>query len=355
MSKSYLFSKILLFILLIPIITQAQATTDKFHKTSEPNIFKNESGETVEYLGLKKWTAQAVQDSLKKLAPDKPVHACEAVLKNNLGFTDAAVQSHLNPKTEEYYTLVTLVEPERNSNSNDYFLLPKKQQGIIEDWTAGYDLSDPKIRKKIVFGSQFWRMKYKGKPIMPIMMNSSQVTKEEKKFLKKFFDNLDDIDSPSDRKLAYKTLDSDGNLNNRLLASLVLLNYPIEEDAKHIMLKQIRSKSSDLSYLSTYTLRTMTQDSAQVNWSGSEESIKALISGTNVSELLPTLKILTKTKISPEMSDKILAGDTFLLHDYLQSSHQETQSTALAFIDQISNADLDNTKQALEWLAEYKK
>src|ERR1041384_4843411 len=55
-----------------------------------------DSNRTVEIIGLRRWTADMVRDSLKKYAPDEGLDsdAAAANLRNLLGFADAATSTH---------------------------------------------------------------------------------------------------------------------------------------------------------------------------------------------------------------------------------------------------------------------
>ena len=49
----------------------------------------------VEFIGLKQWNAQKLFDAIQELDPDRPFHACAAVMKMDLGFADAAAFSYM--------------------------------------------------------------------------------------------------------------------------------------------------------------------------------------------------------------------------------------------------------------------
>ena len=44
----------------------------------------------VEFIGLQNWKAQELFDAIQELEPDRPFHACAAIMKLELGFADAA-------------------------------------------------------------------------------------------------------------------------------------------------------------------------------------------------------------------------------------------------------------------------
>lgn len=71
----------------------------------------------LELIGLKRWTVPMIQDSLHRYAPKDSLlsHACAGVLREKLKFADASVVYHITTmdgKTMKPYLAVTVVEPQ---------------------------------------------------------------------------------------------------------------------------------------------------------------------------------------------------------------------------------------------------
>ena len=66
----------------------------------------------VEFIGLQQWDAQKLFDAIQERDPDRPFHACAAVMKQDLGFADAAAFSYMTGSSadDERYTVVVGVE-----------------------------------------------------------------------------------------------------------------------------------------------------------------------------------------------------------------------------------------------------
>jgi hypothetical protein len=337
----------------LPLIAFGQAKNKTYHSTDNPNIFKNSNGATIEYLGLQKWTAQQVQDSLKNLAPNRPVHACMVILKNKLGFQDANVIVHVkNLKAKNFYTVVTLVEPNGKGNSGNW-KLPSTKKVVIKKWTAGYDISSLKIKRQILFGTQILQIKAGHLRLMPKIMKSFFIGKKQKEFMKDFFGYISTQTTKEDLNLAKQTLQKDGNIANRMLASLVLLNFTITKKDMYQMLKQMRSPSGLLNNFSAFVLRVMVQNKKKVDWSGAVKSIRAILNGTSVQEFTKVLIILTNTHISPRLANAVLKNDTFLVGQYLGAQYPGAKKTAMEFVEQISGKKFKNTANAMKWLSQF--
>src|SRR5436190_568644 len=73
------------------------------------------SKQTIEVIGLTRWSVRMIQDSLAAYAPgnDLTAHACAAILRGKLHFADAAVSVYTGMTTQQTkpYVAITLVEP----------------------------------------------------------------------------------------------------------------------------------------------------------------------------------------------------------------------------------------------------
>jgi hypothetical protein len=81
--------------------------------TAVAQVVSDNDRETVEVVGLRRWTIQRLQDSLAKLAPGEPIHGCAATLKYAVHFAETSLMSyphHQHP--HKSHIVVTLVEPE---------------------------------------------------------------------------------------------------------------------------------------------------------------------------------------------------------------------------------------------------
>lgn len=338
-------------LLLIPILSFSQSANKAFHETKEGNIFENDEGSTIEYLGMKNWTAREIQDSLKSLAPNRPVSACMAVLKNNLGFADAMVMSYYEPEKSSLYTVVTVLEDKNRQNTVP---LPKNEKPPIEKWSGDLNLNDRSNQNLLSNGLQFF-----GKENGRLHLNTERVMKssffseEDSEFLKEFYNHIKHKNTEADRLLAHNTLQEDGNKLNRILASIVLLNFDNSKEEKYMMLNQMRSDDQQISRFSATILKIMIQNGTPVDWLGATDTIRSLLAGTNLHNFTSTIEVLTKTKVSSSLVDKILSNNTFLLEERLQARHGVTKQKTLAFVNQMSSKELDDSSEAVEWLSQY--
>lgn len=340
-----------IILILFPIISFAQATNKTFQSTDVPNVFKNEAGATIEYLGMQNWKAKEIQDSLRNLAPNRPVSACMAVLKKNLGFDDAMVMGYFNQNTGSMYTVVTVLEDE---NRLKPIQLPEKEKPTIDEWTGKQDLSKQINQNLLSNGLQFFSKDNDDLSIDTARIKQlSFYSDEDAKFLTEFYNHIKNQDTEKDRELAHNTIKDDSNILNRILASIVLLNFENTDDEIYTMLEQMRSENSQISRFSATVLSIMTQNKSNIDWSGAIKSIRALLAGTNLHNFRTTINSLTNTNISSSLAGKILTDNTFLLQERLQAKHDETRQETFNFVNQISPDELSDTNEAFNWLSQF--
>lgn len=100
-------------------------------------VIETEQGR-VEFLGLERWTVDALMDSMHHYSPSTSLHACAAVLKQKLGFAEAAVMHYHT--TEGRYTVITVVESHRHEGVQ-YLEQPSGTILPNTAWTAGIRLT----------------------------------------------------------------------------------------------------------------------------------------------------------------------------------------------------------------------
>ena len=64
----------------------------------------------VEFIGLQRWEAQELFDAIQEVDPGRPFHDCAAVMKQELGFADAAAIRYSTDGSSDWYTIVVGVE-----------------------------------------------------------------------------------------------------------------------------------------------------------------------------------------------------------------------------------------------------
>lgn len=324
----------LAFSFLGPIVARAQNTieNDKLR---------------VELIGLKRWTIPMIQDSLAKYAPHDSLlnHSCAAILRDKLKFADASVAGF--PKGQMGSTkelvVVTLIEPQ-DSALIHYRAEFTDTLPLRKAWLGAWDFisKHDEAFQRVIQTTDFTRMDRES--------FKANATLEEARPLYAF---LQTHKSAADRRLAVKTLKSDGNWRNRLVAIVILRSFPQNDETWWTLVETLRDPYGRVTATAGQTLEGMGRfDSRPVNWRPADRTLRILLDGTNLFAYNTILNTLARTKVEPGLTNSLLRGGGSMILAKLASSSQYDQSSALQFLRQISGKDWDaKSSQWPAWVA----
>jgi len=307
--------------------------------------------EKIEFIGLKKWNAQTLIDSIKLLNPGKPIHACAGQMKDELGFSGVSVVSYSenNNNTPSLYTIVTVVEDDKDKIH--YLTKPPDSLSLLDQYKECADIM--KKNSMIYYaGAQIYNLYKKG--AIDSAENQLKYFRMELKDVQPFWNYLSSKNSVADMNLAIWVLNNDANLLNRQIAFAILSNFNNYDATWWTILQQQRFKKTPLRRPAMLALTSLCKNPRKVDWTPAVESIKSILQGTNLFALNKTLEALTKTKISPDLADAVLTDSGNLIYAYLNAEHAITKKRAVDFIKQISgDKSLENAEDCKLWLSRY--
>ncbi len=85
-----------------------------------------------------------------------------------------------------------------------------------------------------------------------------------------------------------------------------------------------------------------------MDWAPATLSLRALLDGTNLFAFVPTVKILTVTKVSPKLAAPLLKDGGALLIDFLKANRQNERDLARGLLVQLAGQDLGY--DSVKWL-----
>ena len=181
----------------------------------------------VEFIGLQQWEAQELFDAIQKLDPDRPFHACAAVMRQDLGFADAAAFLYMTgfSADSERYTVVVGVE---DSTRVRYRPTGSETVALPETWEnlktlAGEDISALDAAARSLRSSDD-----QARGIAEFMGADPET-------LAKVRDLLGRADGDDDRRLAHEVLARDSARAARAAAILVLANFAADDRSWHAL------------------------------------------------------------------------------------------------------------------------
>jgi hypothetical protein len=302
----------------------------------------------VEFIGLRKWSAQNLYDDIVAANPDKPFHACAVYLKDALGFADASVTISISQG--RMYILVIVVEPQFASRIH-YNTPPKDARPSITRWSNLLELyiSHPNEYSLALqlAGYHF------GMPDYDISKAGFSFEEETVSIITKIWQSLELLNTPEDEALALETIKNDANYRNRVAALSVLGNFLSHDSAWHAILTSFCDSDARVSSSATAILAGYAQvQKKAVDWSPAVATIRALLDGTNLFAFVPTIKILTATGVSPKLAAPLLKKGGDLLVDFLRAHRQSEKNLAHDLLVQLARRDFgyDSAKWSA-WIA----
>jgi hypothetical protein len=297
----------------------------------------------VEFIGLKTWTAQKLYDEISKANPGKPFHACMADLKDKLGFAGAYVSMDFNQKPP--YVLVVVVEPQFASRIR-YKPSPGDARPAFERWSVLAEMwkSHPNEFSAAIQLYGFF-----------VNKSDFDLSKffdaESILLVKQIWENLSRMNTEEDKKLAFATVDQDGDSKNRILALAVLGNFLDSDATWLVVVDSFRDQNEMVAQTATDVLANMAEHKYKnktVDWSAAAPALRALLDGTNTFTFIPIVKILTAMKVSPKLAVPLLKDGGSLLIDFLNAERRSEKNLAHGLLVQLAGKDLgtDSAKWA---------
>ncbi|MFZ1289419.1 MAG: hypothetical protein WAR79_04985 [Melioribacteraceae bacterium] len=311
-------------------------------------VFETERGK-IEVLGLKKWDAQKLIDSMKALNPNKPIHACAAEMKYNFGFIEVSALTYIEDFSDlsSMYTIVTIIE-DNESSKVKYLSKPNDSLAILKE----YKICDSLIKSNQMLyfvGLQMYYLVKEGNLDSAKHQLDNYGIEFEK--VKPFWDYLLSKNNIEDMNLALWVLKNDSNISNRIIALSILLNFGNYDAVWWALMDLQRYEDQQLSIPTIEILRAFNSSPRKIDWTPAINSIKYILNGTNLFAFQGTLELLTSTEISPDLSKCLLENSSELIQTFLNAQHAKTREIAIKFIKQISgNNEITTAEDCKVWL-----
>lgn len=323
-----------------------QSELDQF-----PNLIQASPDYYLEFVGLKNFTAQQIVDTMRvrqghSITGARVLNACSAVMQHNLGFEYSST-TYVRPN----YGYITLIE-----NKTDYGIvekeLPADSLETISEWNIpGKNLHEFSNQNALSFFMQFLRTDGDQLSMKLKLIYKQYASDEEKAFTDGLIEHINDLDMDSSLPKARNALRNDANLVNRYWALLVLMRtFPTNEDLK-LIFEQYYYNNNSLKTFTSYVLRETLKLRPDFEWNYVTAPVKNLISGSAIWDYDSILKYLTDNNFPPELAGEILDHRSPILHDYLNAYESDMSNLAFNFLQNISENDLVNKKEANQWLA----
>lgn len=295
----------------------------------------------VEFIGLKKWTVQMVQDSFALHAPGVSLasYACAAALRSDLRFADASVQVYPAGfgDRDGRYVVITVVEPSDSARVR-YRDVPPDTMPLRPEWeeAAGIFTDNP-----VEF-----QLAIRALPL-PTPDDTAQATPQAVS-LRAF---LRAHRGEADLRASLTTLATDGNAMNRVVAALILANFQDRDTAWWALTDALRDPDGRVSTVASQVLWALAHHSPRpVDWSPVTRILRHILSGTNLFAHNTLMEVLATTKVDPALAPSLMETGELVLAK--ARSHDPTgRKAAIQLLTELSGHDFGENHEAWEdWL-----
>ena len=299
----------------------------------------------VEFIGLQSWNAQELFDAIQELEPDRPFHACAAIMKLELGFADAAAflyfADHLTSidQSSSRYTVVVGVEDSTQVQyrpaGNESVVLPQTWQNL--QTAVGEEANTLTVAARMFHLRAFAHQ-------IAESMGSDPET------LNKVWELIERTDGDEDLRLAHEVLTADSSWSTRAVATLLLGNFIDDDTAWHGLVGSLVDAETRVRIVASSMLEGLIrQERNSVDWSEAHGPLLALFGGTNPFAFEQTLEVLVATGVDPELGQQLARESPDLLLAYAGAKHERTREPAIAFLKAVSGEDFGTDLEA--WTA----
>ncbi len=308
---------------------------------SAQNVLQLPGGKTVEVIGLEDWTIAMLQDSLARHGDGVTLesHACAAVLRERLGFADAAVQSFLlvmDDDTTEYVA-VSVVEPADSARV--------RRRAVGRDTTgfpAGWEDIGGLMRRNGGVGFALVNRMRRVPPGLDI----------DSAALRHAWAWVDGQQTPEGRAAAVRAVQSHPNLHARILAATLLRDAPADATVMHALVRALRDDVDMVASMAGQALPRMAAARQGFDWSPVADDVHALLDGSSLYALDPLLQSLAGSGADARWASPFLAGGGHAVLARLSAENPRMRSGAHRLLVALRGEDLGRDPAAWRaWVA----
>jgi hypothetical protein len=300
---------------------------------------------TIEFFGLKRWTARMIEDSLSVHAPGelRSGMVC-ASLMEKLGFVSAAaaVHSGRGPRAKKYVE-ITVIEPEDSARvAYDAPLLD-----TLPDRDEWRDAVGIYRRQGEIFANailQDHRLLF-GDGVPDDYVRARPLGATVREFVRLH-------QSPADHELARWTLAHDGNVANRMAALLIIAGGADADSSWWSLANALGAADQRVGVAAAMLMRSLAASRPRpVNWAPAVPALRRALGGTNLWVTDFVMDALRSTGADRCLLVTLLQDNTELILPKLASRDAARREEARAFLVRLSGEDYgDDAKRWAAWL-----
>lgn len=322
----------------------------------------------VEVFGLRRWSLDELRDSVRAYRPGLDLHsaACQVVLRERFGFVDALVSIAVfledGVRTERRITL-KLVEPGDSLRtrwnvtpaiSRDSFVVlrPSYSALVLAVTDSAGNLYVGRLSSPVQFAA-----------LPPEVLDGEPArVRADAARLMAF---LQAHRAEADREMALSAVRRDGFYANRLVAAMVLTNFPRHRPAWYATIAALRDPNEAVRSAARLSLRVLVASFStgatpgeqapadSIDWRPALADLRLLVGGTNVEASEDVFQALARTGVSAALARPLLHDNAEWLLLHLTSSDPSVRFTARSLLVRLAGGrDLGGDPAAwARWIA----
>ena len=319
----------------------------------------------VEFIGLEKWTASELFDAIKATDPDKPFHACAAVMIKDLEFPDAAAFGTFTTRedgSQELYTVIVGVE---NGSLVRYGTAGKESLELPESWLELHARVEESFHTHLA-AVQVHYMLAQPETAKQFAELSEEEAKESALEIAEFFgangESLDAITSflnvineETDHRMALEVLEKDERWSARIVAAIVVAHFPNKNESWHALADSLIDPAPQVRSVAEQLLNGLlrAEKVVAIDWTNARGTLVALLGGTNAFAFKTILNVLSATDVDSKLAHELVQERPRLLLGFAGAEHDKTRDVAITFLQAISGEDFEQDVRAWkEWIGE---
>jgi hypothetical protein len=319
--------------------------------TAQAQAFVDTPDGRAEVIGLRRWTAKMLADSLQLRAPGVSLFQtteCTKTMTERLHFSSVYIERMFftGQSTERAAAVVVrLVEPADSARIH-WLREPRDSEPIRAEWAdLRRTMSDSAGRFVERFITSLGVYGYVLRDGAPAAIRMVRFTGSDSVEALAFWESLNHRRADSDRRLAIRTLRQDGNRRNRMMAAAVLANFPSSDETWHALAEALRDPYPGVNTAAMMSLSLLGRGFARpVEWAAIVPSLRTSLEGTNLQAFLPLVTVLAQTSISPQLARPLLAGGGELLVAHAEAADVRSHTAAIALLERLRGQPSSDTK-----------
>lgn len=313
-----------------------------------------DTNRVIEVIGLRRWTVDMIQDSLRKYAPDQSLDSANIArtLLHKLHFADAVVATSVQVFDENETTQIAVGVREPQDSARVHYA-PQSLDTIprVAEWkaiAARLSGADNTHRLSVVAGRHLEGplrdVVDSSVPVHPITnrLGYAFESPEDSVAARSVLEEIAKRTTKRDFATAIETIEHSTSLPDRIVAVLILANFPARDSAWRALVKAAvgQQQAQDASIAAQALVGLSERFPRTVDWTPIATTIHDVLDGTGLMALPAIATAVAHTGASSRDAKTYLAGGGEMLTAYLESANPDLSEPAHKLLVALRGSDL---------------